>query len=94
MAHKRSDITRAMTLWCGECQKYMPISGVHVFEWKMECHGLKCRYAKWAGLSQNLADRYAMSHTGKTMHITAVVYTRNPMAMRELRRLRDGEPLV
>lgn len=78
-------------IWCGDCKVNQRMTGVHVFEWRARCE--VCNYGRWCGLSEMLANRLADQHERSRMHKMTVEYTRNPNAIHELGRLRDGRAL-
>ncbi len=78
-------------IWCGDCKVTHRMTGVHVYEWRVKC-GV-CNYGRWCGLSEALAIRLATAHERSKMHKVTVEYTRNPNAIHELNRLRDGRAL-
>jgi hypothetical protein len=72
--------------YCHYCQEPKPIAGVHVYEWKADCQ--TCNYARWHGLSRDLANRTANQHARTTgFHKVGVLYLARPDAVKTMQNM-------
>ena len=78
--------------WCGQCGEQLKIIGVHQFEWHMSCQ--VCKYSRWTGTSERLAQQIAGAHSRSTYHETWVKYERNPVAKAEMLRLNRAKAIL
>lgn len=68
---------------CGICQMWQRVTGIHIYEWKTWCETKTCKFARFAGLSQQLAKQEAAQHWRKHgNHDLKVGYRVNPVAKR------------
>jgi hypothetical protein len=58
-------------LYCGLCHEYNPIREVEIMEWRANCR--HCRFARWAGMSEETAEIFANGHVSRNpRHIVSV----------------------
>jgi hypothetical protein len=80
------------TLLCYNCAESRAIIGVHVYEWHAKCE--RCTWARWTGLSKEIANHFASKHARLKDHVCKVVYEPSPEGVDAEKRLIKAKAVV
>jgi hypothetical protein len=80
-AAKSLETVIAGKLYCGKHEIMEEIAGVVTNEWRANCYS--CRFARWAGLSQDTAQIFANGHMSRNRgHSAQAEFAVHPAAER------------